>query len=126
MAEGPINELTGEIVDCAVQVHKELGPGLLERIYEDALVYEFREKGISFERQKTIKIPYKEGVLDSEFRLDLLVNDQVVVELKNCEKILPIHEAQLLTYLKITNKKVGLLLNFNASLMKNGIKRMVL
>lgn len=121
-----INILTGDIIDCAIRVHKNLGPGLLERLYEEALCYELERKNIAFEAQKILPVPYEDIILKSEFRLDLLVDDKVVVELKNVEKLLPIHEAQLLTYLKVTNKKIGLLLNFNESLMKNGIKRMIL
>lgn len=118
-----LNKLSGQIVDSAVHVHKELGPGLLEVIYEDALCYELETRGINFERQKKLSVPYKDTTLKSQFRLDLLVEDKVIVELKNCEKLLPIHDAQILTYLKITNKTLGLLLNFNAALMKHGIKR---
>lgn len=121
-----LNEISGNVVDSAVHVHKELGPGLLERIYEDALAHELTLRNISFERQKILAVPYKGIILDTQFRLDLIIEDQIIVELKNCDKILPVHEAQILTYLKITERKIGLLLNFNAALMKQGIKRVVL
>jgi len=121
-----LNDITGEIVDASITIHKELGPGLLERIYEDALCYELEQRNLKFERQKELSVPYKTITLPSKFRLDLIVENEVIVELKQCEKLLPIHEAQILTYLKITNRRVGLLLNFNQTLMKQGIKRIIL
>ncbi len=121
-----LNDISGKIVDAAIHVHKELGPGLLESIYEEAIIYELGIRNLKIERQKILSVPYKNIILNSQFRLDLIVEDQIIVELKNCEKILPIHEAQILTYLKITNKKLGLLLNFNTPLMKHGIKRIIL
>jgi len=117
--------VTEAIIGAAIEVHKHLGPGLLERIYEDALCYELTQRHISFVRQLELPIPYKDITLEGKFRLDLLVADSIVIELKNVEKIAPIHEAQILTYLKITGKKVGLILNFNEALMKNGIRRLV-
>ena len=126
MSDRALNDISGDIIDAAIQVHRELGPGLLERLYEEALIYELGNKGLKFEQQKSLKVPYKNITLSSEFRLDLIVEDQIIVELKNCEKLLPIHEAQILTYMKITNKTLGLLLNFNATLMKHGIKRVIL
>ena len=122
----PINEITGAIINAAIEVHKELGPGLLERIYEDALSYELSSRKIDYERQKILPVPYKDTILQGQFRLDLLIEEKVIVELKNCDQILPIHEAQVLTYLKITGHKVGLILNFNAPLMRHGIKRIIL
>ncbi len=118
-----LNALTEEIIGAAIEVHKHLGPGLLERLYEDALCYELTKKNLSFVRQQELAVPYKDILLDGKFRLDLIVGDAVIVELKNVERIMPIHEAQLLTYLKITGKKLGLILNFNEPLMKNGIRR---
>ena len=117
------DELTELIIGAAIQVHKTLGPGLLERIYQDALIYELKKLGLKFKSEQTLSVQYKDSVLPSKFRLDLIVEDCVIVELKNCEELKPIHEAQLMTYLKITDKKVGLLLNFHALLMKKGIKR---
>lgn len=121
-----INEISGSIVDAAVNVHKNLGPGLLESIYEEALLYEFEKRHLSYESQKNLPVPYEDIVLKTNFRLDVLVEGLVIVELKVVENILPLHEAQLLTYLKITKKKLGLILNFNTSLMKDGIKRIIL
>ncbi len=121
-----LNKITGSIIDAAIETHRELGPGLLERIYEDALCHEFDLREIKYDRQTQLEVPYKETILKTQFRLDLIIENEVVVELKNCEKLLPIHEAQILTYLKITEKKLGLLLNFNASLMKHGIRRIIL
>lgn len=121
-----LNEITGEIVDASIAIHKELGPGLLEKIYEDALCYELEQRKLKFERQKELKVPYKTITLPTKFRLDLIVENEVIIELKQCEKLLPIHEAQILTYLKITNRRIGLLLNFNETLMKHGIRRIIL
>ncbi len=121
-----MNVLSGAIVDCAFQVHKELGPGFLEMNYEDAFVYELGLKGLAFERQKPLKIPYKEVVLHSEFRFDLLVEGRVLVELKAVEKIHPVHQAQIYAYLKATRIELGLLINFNVPLIKDGIGRYVL
>lgn len=121
-----LNDLTGEIVDCAFQVHKHLGPGLLEVLYEEALCYELSSKGLDYQRQKEISVPYKDTVLQKKFIIDILVDDRVVVELKNCDKLLPIHEAQIMTYMRLTENRIGLLFNFNSVLMKSGIKRMIL
>ena len=116
-------EPTKDIIGAAIQVHKTLGPGLLERIYQDALIYELKKLNLKYKSEQTLSVNYKDSVLPSKFRLDLIVEDCVIVELKNCEELKPIHEAQLMTYLKITDKKVGLLLNFHALLMKDGIQR---
>lgn len=121
-----LNDITGQIVDASVAIHKELGPGLLERIYEDALCYELECRDLNYERQKELTVPYKTITLPTKFRLDLIVEGEIIVELKQCEKLLPIHEAQIMTYLKITNRRIGLLLNFNETLMKHGIKRIIL
>lgn len=119
-----INEITGQIIGAAIEVHKTIGPGLLEEIYEDCLCIVARRK-IPFERQKEIAIEYKGVKLDNQYRLDLIVYDKVVVELKTVDELAPIHDAQLLTYLKLTGLKVGLLINFNVPVLKEGIKRLV-
>ena len=119
-----INNLTGSIIACAIEVHKVFGPGLLEKIYEECLCIELRARKIPFERQKELLIQYKDKKLDCSYRLDLLVDNKVIVELKTVEKIQPIHEAQLLTYLKLTGIKIGLLINFNVPVLKEGIKRL--
>lgn len=121
-----VNDITDKVINAAIDVHKTLGPGLLESLYEEALCYELEQRELNFLTQQTLPVPYKEIVLKGKFRLDLVVEDKVIVELKNVTAILPIHEAQILTYMKITEKKVGLILNFNAPLMKDGIKRMIL
>ncbi len=121
-----VNQITDKIINAAIDVHKTLGPGLLESLYEEALCYELGQRELNVVAQQTLKVPYKDIVLKGKFRLDLVVEDRVIIELKNVERILPIHEAQILTYMKITNKKIGLILNFNAPLMKDGIKRMIL
>jgi GxxExxY protein len=118
-----LNELSGQIVDCAFQVHKELGPGFTEQIYEDAFVKELSFKGLSFERQKSFKIFYKDGYLPTEFRFDLVVENNILIELKAIEKIHSVHQAQIYAYLKATGFPIGLLINFNVDLIKNGIGR---
>ena len=121
-----LNMLSGKVVDCAFQVHKTLGPGFLECNYEDAFITELQERDLSFERQKPFKIPYKNGVLNTAFRFDLIVEDKVLVELKAVEKIHPVHQAQIYAYLKATSLPIGLLINFNVPLIKDGIGRYVL
>jgi GxxExxY protein len=118
-----INDLTGQVIGSAIEVHKTLGPGLLESAYEECLCHELELRGISFERQKELPIEYKGAKLDCGYRLDIVVENRVVVELKACESFLPIHEAQLLTYLKLTGIKFGLLINFHVPSLKDGIKR---
>ena len=120
------NELSKEIIGAAIEVHSHLGPGLLESAYETCLVYELSQRNIPFERQKPIPVVYKDVRLDAGFRADLIVDGLVIVELKSVEKLAPVHEAQVLTYLRLTECKLGLLLNFNVSLLKDGIKRLVL
>jgi GxxExxY protein len=119
-----INKLTGQVIGAAIEVHKALGPGLLENIYEECLCIELGIRNIPYERQKEIDIKYKDINLDSKYRIDILVNESVILELKACDELLPIHEAQLLTYLKLTGLEVGLLVNFNVPVLKDGIKRM--
>lgn len=121
-----IDEITGKIIGAAIEVHKALGPGLLESAYETCLAHELMIREVQFERQKAIPVVYKDARLDCGFRVDLLVEDTVIVELKAVERLAPIHPAQLITYLKLTDLKLGLLLNFNVRLMKQGIKRVAL
>jgi GxxExxY protein len=118
-----VNELTGEVIGAAIEVHKILGPGLLESAYEECLCHELELRGIPFERQKELPIEYKGAKLDCGYRLDIVVENSVVVELKACESLLPIQEAQLLTYLKLTGIKFGLPINFHVPSLKDGIKR---
>ena len=119
------NEISRIIIDAAIEIHKFLGPGLLESSYEKCLLYELRKAGLKAERQKKLPIVYKEVTLDTGYRIDLLVEDKVIVELKSVSAITDIHMAQLLTYLKLSKCKLGLLLNFNVKLFKDGIKRIV-
>jgi GxxExxY protein len=118
--------LSHEIVGAAIEVHRHLGPGLLESAYEQCLAHELSQRGIPFELQKPMPVQYKGVKLDCGFRLDLLVGALVVVEVKAVEKLAPVHSAQVLTYLKLTGCKLGMLLNFNEQRMANGIKRLVL
>jgi GxxExxY protein len=119
------NKITGEIVDAAIKVHSILGPGLLESAYETCLAYELRKRGFNIENQVLLPIVYDEVKLDAGYRLDLLVEDQVIVELKAAETMNPVFEAQLLSYLKLSKKRLGLLINFHVQLLKNGIKRII-
>jgi len=121
-----INDLTHEIIGAAIEVHKSIGPGLLESAYEECLCKELSLRQIAFERQKPLPVEYKGLKLECGYRLDLLVAKTVVVEVKAVENLLPIHEAQLLTYLKLGGWKAGLLINFNVSALKKGIRRLVL
>ena len=118
-----LNEISGEIVDAAFKVHSQLGPGLLESVYERVLTYELRKRGITVETQQIVPIRYDGIDFDEGFRLDLLVNDAVIVEVKSIDEIAAIHKKQLLTYLKLRDKRLGLLINFNVELIKQGITR---
>ena len=118
--------LTREIVGAAIDVHRELGPGLLEGVYEECLAFEFSARGLSFERQLNVPLSYKGNALNANLRIDLFVERRVVVELKSIAGVLPIHEAQLLTYLRLMRCPVGLLINFNVPVLKQGITRRVL
>jgi len=118
-------ESTRKIIGCAIEVHRILGPGLLESVYEECLCRELHIQGFTIERQRPIPLTYKGTQLECVYRRDIVVNGRIVVELKCVEKIMPIHEAQLLTYLKLSNIKVGLIINFNISVLKDGIKRLV-
>ncbi|MBX9633353.1 MAG: GxxExxY protein [Magnetospirillum sp.] len=121
-----LHTLGGVIVDSALKVHKELGPGLLESVYEHCLAHELSKRGIHVKRQAAVPIQYDGESLDAGLRLDLLVNDMIVVEIKAVEKVIPVHAAQLLTYLKLSGKRMGFLINFNVRLLKEGIRRYVL
>ena len=117
---------TREVIAAALEIHRHLGPGLLESAYEECLCHEFGIRGICYTRQKPLPIVYKDKKLDCGYRLDVVVNDNILLELKSMEKLLPIHEAQILTYLKLSGLKTGLLINFNEQLLKDGIRRIVL
>ena len=117
--------LTKRIIASAIEVHRHLGPGLLESAYEECLCYELSLKEIPFERQKPLPLEYKGIHLDCGYRMDIVADNKVVMELKCADKILPVHEAQLLTYLKLSHIRVGLIINFYSSVLKNGIKRLV-
>jgi GxxExxY protein len=119
------NEITGEIVDAAVKIHIKLGPGLFESVYEIILAYELERRGLTFRSQCALPVVYDEVRLPRGFRADLVVEDRVIVEVKSVEVLAPIHTKQLLTYLKLAGKRVGLLLNFGALTMGHGIKRIV-
>lgn len=121
-----VNGLTGEIVDASYKVHSALGPGLLESVYEICLVHELEKRGLEVARQIEVPVEYDGRRLDSGLRLDLLIAGTVIVELKAVEQVLPVHKAQLLSYLRLTGKPVGLLINFHVPLIKDGIQRMVL
>lgn len=114
------------VIGLAIEVHRHLGPGLLESAYEDCLALEMRQAGMAFQRQMPLAITYKGMRLDGAYRLDFVVEGYLILEIKAVERLLPIHEAQLLTYLKLSGHKLGLLLNFNVPLLRDGIKRMVL
>lgn len=120
-----INELSGKIIDAAMKVHSILGPGLLESAYEACLLYELRTRSLDVKSQIELPVIYEDVRIDVGYRIDMLVNDSVIIELKAVERILPVHEAQLISYLKLGHKNVGLLINFNVSHLKDGIKRMV-
>jgi GxxExxY protein len=120
------DELSNKVIGCALEVHKHLGPGLLESTYERCLSYELLCAGIQHVPQKELPIDYKGVELDCGYRVDLFVDDQLIVELKAADKLLPIHEAQLLTYMKLARVKTGLLMNFNVTMLKDGLKRFVL
>jgi GxxExxY protein len=119
------NEISEKIIGCAIQVHRELGPGLLESSYEECLYFELVQSGLLVEKQKPLPLVYKEVKLECGYRLDLLVEKKVVVEIKAVEALNEIHMAQILTYLKLSKCRLGLLMNFNVALMKAGIRRVV-
>jgi len=119
-----INEVTGEIVDAGIKVHSALGPGLLESAYEACLLFELHRRGMKALRQVELPVVYEDVKIDVGYRIDLLVEDLVIVELKSVDRVLPIHQAQLITYLKLSGKKIGLLMNFNVKRLKEGITRL--
>ena len=120
-----INQLSNKIIGAAIEVHKVLGPGLLESAYEECLCHELELRGLHYERQKPLPIVYKGRKLDCGYRLDVVVEKAIILELKSSEKMEPIYEAQLLTYLKLSGLHLGLILNFNVPMMRDGIKRVV-
>lgn len=120
-----INKLSSEIIGAAIEVHKTLGPGLLESAYEQCLCHELNLRELSFESQKPLPVNYKGKRLDCGYRLDIVVDNTIILELKVCEAIMPIHKAQLLTYLKLSDLHLGLILNFNVPVMRDGIVRIV-
>lgn len=119
------NDISKIVVDCCFKIHTKLGPGLLESVYEEVLCYELRKNGINYIRQNPVKIIYEEVTLDIGFIADIVVENKLILELKSVETLKAVHHKQLLTYLRLNNKKLGLLINFNENLIKNGIKRIV-
>lgn len=119
------NEIARIVVNCAYQIHKKLGPGLLESVYETILAFELTRSGLSVERQKSIPITYETERIEIGFRADLIVETKVIIELKSVSTIAPVHKKQLLTYLRLADKRLGLLINFNEELIKDGIVRIV-
>jgi len=120
-----LDQISRRIIGAAIEVHRHLGPGLLESAYQTCLAFELSQRGLRFEQQKSLPVEYKEVKLDCGYRMDLVVEDEIVVEIKAAEALLPVHEAQLLSYLRIAHKKVGLLINFHVPVLKNGLKRIV-
>jgi len=120
-----LNGITEEIIGAAIQVHRVLGPGLLESAYETSLAYELSERGMGVVRQKALPVVYRDVTLDAGYRLDLLVDQEVIVELKSVDHLEKLHEAQLLSYLKLSGLEVGILINFNVKMLKQGLRRMV-
>ena len=120
------SELSNKVIGCAIEVHKALGPGLLESAYQQCLCHELRLNDIGFEQEKPLPIDYKGCRLDCGYRIDILVEDEIVLELKSVEQLNRVHEAQILSYMKLLDKKQGFLINFNVTLLKNGLKSFVL
>jgi GxxExxY protein len=118
-----LNDITQRIIGCAIEVHRALGPGLLESAYEECLSFELIKSGLSIVRQQPTPVVYKDVKLDCGYRIDILVENSIVLELKVVDEFNPVHEAQILTYMKFSNKSVGLLINFNVTVLKNGIRR---
>lgn len=119
------NSITERIIKCAIEVHKELGPGLMESVYEVCLKKVITDEGLNVKSQIIVPVHFRGEILDKEFVIDLLVEEEIVLELKSVEIVLPVHEAQLVTYLKLSGKKLGLLINFNVALLKDGIRRRI-
>ena len=120
------NQLTQQLVDCFLKVHSKMGPGLLESIYRECLCHEFKKRGISFEKEKAVPLFYDGELLLKSLRLDLIVENQIIIELKSIQTLVPVHDAQIISYLKLTGLKIGFLVKFNISLIKQGIKRFAL
>jgi GxxExxY protein len=125
LSAAEINRLTGVIIECSIKVHRRLGPGLLEGVYHTCLVHELRRSGLRVEANVTLPVTYDELVIDVGYRADLIVEGEVIVELKSVEHIHPIHQAQLLSYMKLGGQRVGLLINFNVQYLKDGVTRVV-
>ena len=123
--EEKLNKITKTIIGMAINIHRALGPGLLESAYEACMVYDLVKAGLKVDQQKPLPIVYRGVKLECSYRLDLMIEKEVIVEIKSVEKLLPIHQAQLMSYLKLSDCKVGLLINFNVKVLKNGIKRVV-
>jgi GxxExxY protein len=120
------DRLSNRVIGCAIEVHRQLGPGLLESVYEQCLSYELQQAGIPFQTQIALPIEYKQVKLDCAYRIDMLVDNQLIVELKIVETLLKVHDAQLLSYMKLAKMHVGILINFNVDILRKGIKRLVL
>ncbi len=125
MNEEKLNTITGTIIGAAINVHRALGPGLLESAYEACMVYDLTQAGLKVEQQKPLPIVYQGVSLECGYRLDFMIENEVIVEIKSIEKLLPIHRAQLMSYLKLSDCRVGLLINFNVEVLKKGIQRIV-
>jgi len=120
-----LNAITDQVIGAAIRVHQALGPGLLESAYEACLAFELAERGLKVERQKPLPVAYRGVELDCGYRVDLVVDDSVIVEVKAVDSLLPVHKAQVLSYLKLSGRKLGLLINFNVAVLKDGIRRLV-
>ncbi|MCC7302991.1 MAG: GxxExxY protein [Bacteroidia bacterium] len=119
------NDISYTVIGCSMEIHRHLGPGLLESVYENTLAFELRTAGLEVKQQPSLPVVYKDVRLDSGYRLDLLVNNKVIVEIKSVEVLAPLHHAQLLTYLRLSGHKLGLLINFNTVVLKTGVTRIV-
>lgn len=120
------NKLTEKVIGCAIKVHTELGPGLLESAYEECFYFELKKSGIHVEKQKPLPLKYYDVILDCGYRVDLFIENKLIVEIKSCESLSDVHKAQVLTYLKLSGCKLGLLINFNVTKLVNGVKRLIL
>lgn len=120
------DELSNRVIGCAIEVHRHLGPGLLESTYEQCLAHELRLAGIAFELQRPLPVAYKDVLLDCGYRVDVMVEGSLILELKSVDRVLPVHDAQILTYMKLANCRTGLLMNFNVPVLRDGIRRFVL